>query len=93
VVDAKPSALVTPSFVNTTAVKAEKLLKANIFSKLGFRPRGENSKETGGYHKKDKSQKKTSGSSKTKDSSESKKQGGDAKDSKDSKSGDEPKLK
>jgi len=89
VVDAKPSALVTPSFVNTTAVKAEKLLKANIFSKLGFRPRGENSKETGGYHKKDKSQKKTSGT-KTKDSSESKKQGGDEKDSK---SGDEPKLK
>jgi len=92
-VDVTPAPAVPQSCINTTVMKPEKLLKANIFSKLGFRPRGINSQDMKGKQEKDESQKKTGSSSKTQRGSESKSKSDKKKDRKDPKSGGGQKLK
>jgi len=66
-----------------------KLRKPSFFAKFGFRPKGPNSKNMEGQHKKDKAQKKSRGSSETQDSSKSNKDKG----SKDKKTDSKKKLK
>jgi len=81
--DAEAMVAMPHSCVNPAEAKPEKSGGVNIFSKLGFRPKGKNRGEQGGKQEIDKSQKKTSGSAKTQDSkSQSDKKGRDTKDPK-----------